>query len=117
MVPVTVAITELVQLRNPDSSIFGFGGDGDYYAAVKIGNNAEKNSTDHIISGSHIFPNWQFTDYVDDAAGPVQIHQDHGFGRRWLARHSGRQPGRESDGAHPDVLPRLYDGAQRQFRG
>jgi len=73
MVPVTVAITELVQLRNPDSSIFGFGGDGDYYAAVKIGNNAEKNSTDHIISGSHIFPNWQFTDYVDDAAGPVQI--------------------------------------------
>src|SRR5262249_1899012 len=71
LVPVTVAIPELVQTRNPDSSFFA--GDGDYYAVVRIGNHPERNSINRIFEGEHIFPNWHFTDYVESSGGPITI--------------------------------------------
>src|SRR5262245_19508115 len=74
-VPVTMDISELVQLRNPDDSN-PVGGDGDYYAQVKIGDQTEI-STEHTtgpIESSHFHPHWPFTRFIDPAAGVVPIH-------------------------------------------
>jgi hypothetical protein len=70
LVPVTVAIPELIQTDNPDGWPDG---DGDYYAKVTIGNSPEQYDENKNIEGSHIYPGWHFTRYVESTAGPVQI--------------------------------------------
>lgn len=78
LVPVTVAINELIQTRNPDGLL---GGDGDYYALVTIGDHETQDSRnsivtgdeEYVVSGSHRFPCWHFTQYVESSGGPVQI--------------------------------------------
>jgi hypothetical protein len=68
LVPVTLNITEVIQVRNPDGT---GSGDGDYFARVTIGANPAETSSE--IESSHFEPGWTFTRFVDDAAGNIPV--------------------------------------------
>jgi hypothetical protein len=77
MVPVTLNIGHVIQLSNPDSNN-PFGGDGDYYANVKIGDNPVQTASGNgfsEIESSDFNPNWSYTEFIDNTQQliPVQI--------------------------------------------
>lgn len=84
-VPMTLNITRLKALTNPDSGN-PIGGDGDYYAEVTIGDKPEQSTANRVdnpvtvASGSTRVnpPFWSFTEFIDPAEFelgliPVQI--------------------------------------------
>jgi hypothetical protein len=66
LVPITVDINQIIQLRNPDEFPRG---DGDYYAHVTIGSGPERSSNDQsdTFEGTDVRPHWSFTELLDPA--------------------------------------------------
>src|SRR5205823_6375542 len=72
MIPVTVKITHLHQIDNPDSSIFPFETDGDYYTKVWI-NGVEQPGVG-AITDDDFDPGWSFTQNVDAKLASIPVH-------------------------------------------
>ncbi len=85
MFPFTVTIPQIWPINDPDPDPFGTD-DGDYFAAVKIGNAdpivSPEKSTDEVLTTT----NWVFTAMVDSDAGPtvqvdITLYDDDNFAR------------------------------------
>jgi hypothetical protein len=86
LAPVTVTITRIEELVNPDAELFD-DTPGDYYARVRIGDQFEKtteplshdpafNEAHPVFPGYTIEPYWIFSTDVDPNNGPVRVQID-----------------------------------------